>query len=133
MKPSSSYQAYRNFEHTLTKHTQVIIPVKNYLDDKDTAEPDPPKIICSRTVAEMVADKPYRIVYYHDAPIYLLIMCQKKEGNKIDNIGFAFYDEKHGFFEGEIADFLMSQPKLRITELQIRATAGLEDIMGKAT
>jgi hypothetical protein len=118
MESSSSYLDYKNFERVVNKFTRFI----------DAAE-DPRKIICTRTVAEMVADKPYRIVYYNDVPIYLVILSQNKEKNRVGNIGFAFYDDKHGLFEGEVVDFLMSQPKLKITEVQVRATAGLEETL----
>ncbi len=123
MESSSSYLKYKDFERALKDFTRII--------PSEEGEPGKtlPKIICSRAVAEMVADKPYRVVYYHDAPIYLLILCRNKVKGNEGDIGFAFYDDQHGFFEGEVADFLMNQPKLRIRELQVRATVGLEETL----
>jgi hypothetical protein len=123
MRLSPSYKAYKNFEWILKSHTNIIMP------DEDKAEEEPPKTVCSRAVAEMIADKPYKIVYYNNAPIYLVILSRKRKEGMEGGIGFAFYDEKREFFGGEVAEFLMSDKSLKLRELQVRATAGLEETL----
>jgi len=104
---------YRRFEDITNRHT-------NFMGEQH-------QIVCSPIVVEMIKSKPYEILQYEKTPIYLVVLDDYGRSS-----AFAFFDEKYGFDESKIVDFIMNA-EMCITEVQVRKVAGLENLMKEAS
>jgi hypothetical protein len=129
MKFSAGYQPYANFERALKTYARRTVEAKDPSKPEDLQT----KIFCTSNFANILQDKPYRIVYYNEIPLCILLLGEVERANKKYNVGYVFFDEKRGLFENEVADFLLDNKemvqKLRLIEVGVMPIAGLEETL----